>query len=124
MLGAEPSLIAVVVAPSASGTVRWLDDIRPDRLQHIQDRHLRGGAQWDNNTSYFNNADELESLVTDAADWTPIIQSNGNLATVVDAGRPIGWDAATGAQTNLYTVIIKPGEGVWTAHPGLPRVGG
>lgn len=78
------------VAPNAPGTVRWLDNIRPDRLQHIQDRHLRGGAQWDNNTSYFNKADELERLVTDAADWTPIIQSNGNLATVVDAGRPIG----------------------------------
>ena len=46
----------------------------------------------------------------------------GNLPTIVDAGRPIGWVAATG-QTNLYTVIIQPVEGVWTAHPGLPRVG-
>ncbi|HEX9865258.1 MAG TPA: hypothetical protein VGC03_09865 [Acidimicrobiia bacterium] len=113
--GSSPYLVATNTAQSG---VRWLDDIRLDRLQHIQDRHLRGGALWDEGTSYFNNADEIEALVTDAADWTPIIQSNGNLATIVDAGRPIGWDAATGAKTNLYTVIIKPGEGVC----GLPPV--
>jgi hypothetical protein len=51
---------------------------------------------------------------------TPAAQRGGNLERVVDAGRIIGTDRATGASTSFYTVITRPNGNLVTASPGRP----
>jgi hypothetical protein len=48
--------------------------------------------------------------------------TDGTYSRVVDAGRPIGKDIATGQQTSTHTVITEPNGDLKTAFPGLVGV--
>jgi hypothetical protein len=91
--------------------------IAQSALQHITDRHTAGGAS-NAGKSVFNAG--WQSLIGDAVYYVPVAQSGGNMQRVIDAGRPIGIDRATGKPTNTYTVITTPSGKLVTAFPGLP----
>jgi hypothetical protein len=66
------------------------------------------------------NIPELE-LVRQAENAVPVIQPNtGNFARIVDAGKVIGIDRATGQSTTVYTVITNSAGKLVTAFPGRP----
>ncbi|MBK7986250.1 MAG: hypothetical protein IPK11_04885 [Ignavibacteria bacterium] len=47
-------------------------------------------------------------------------QINGNFSRVVNAGRNIGIDRATGNLTSIYTIITNGQGNLITALPGIP----
>lgn len=95
-------------------------NITEDGLTHVFDRHLADGSL-SAGKSLFNENVTVTRLIADAGDVVaPITQRNGNLAYVVDAGRNIGVDRATGLPTRIYTVITRPGGNLVTAFPGRP----
>lgn len=59
-------------------------------------------------------------LINAADAVRPVAQRGGNFERVVDAGRTIGIDRATGQPTSIYTVITNSADQLVTAFPGLP----
>jgi hypothetical protein len=47
-------------------------------------------------------------------------QAGGNFQRVVEAGRIIGIDRATGQPTSIYTVITNAADDLITTFPGVP----
>lgn len=47
-------------------------------------------------------------------------QAGGNFERVIDAGRNIGMDRATGQPTSVYTVITNAADEPITTFPGRP----
>jgi hypothetical protein len=70
--------------------------------------------------SIFNAGENIQGLIKAAEGTAPVRQATGNFERVVDAGRPIGIDRATGAPTSTYTVITKPNGDLISAFPGKP----
>jgi len=90
-------------------------------LSHISARHLPGGAQ-SANASTFTQGTNISTLVQNASSVPPTIQpTTGNLQRIVDAGRVIGTDVTTGQPTSIYTVITDTSNNLKTAFPGKPR---
>jgi len=82
---------------------------------HLADGSLSAGK------SLFNDNVIITRLIADADSVTPLVQSgSGNLQYVVDAGRLIGLDRATGQATSIYTVVTRSGGDLVTAFPGTP----
>jgi hypothetical protein len=82
---------------------------------HLADGPLSAGK------SLFNDNVTITRLIADADSVTPLVQSgSGNLQYIVDAGRVIGIDRATGQATSIYTVVTKSGGDLVTAVPGTP----
>lgn len=88
-------------------------------LTHVDDAHRIGGAL-SAGKSIFNAGENISSLVRGAESTAPILQSGGNYQRVVDAGRIIGTDRATGKATSIYTVITDKSNNLVTAFPGRP----
>jgi hypothetical protein len=111
------------VATEAAGSAGYSAskiNITDDGLAHVFDRHLADGSLSAGKSLFYDNV-TLTRLIADAGDAVvPITQRNGNLAYVVDAGRNIGVDRATGLPTSTYTVITKPSGDLVTAFPGSP----
>jgi RHS repeat-associated protein len=104
----------------SGGYVASKIEITEAGLQHVLDRHIIGGAL-STGKSLFDDNVTVTRLIADAADAVPpIAQVNGNHAYIVDAGRTIGVDRATGAATRIYTVIARPNGELVTAFPGVP----
>lgn len=69
----------------------------------------------------FHAGEDIKTLITAADSVQAVKQASGNnFERVVDAGRTIGIDRATGAPTSIYTVITKPSGDLVTAFPGKP----
>ena len=87
-------------------------------LEHISKLHtvLKIGSA---TKSTFRAEENIVTLIKAAASVRPIVQANGNLRFVVNAGRAIGYDYRTGGPTSFYTVITDRARNLVTAFPGL-----
>jgi hypothetical protein len=90
-----------------------------DRLSHVINRHTVEGAQTAGR-SVFAAGEDVVQLTRAAERVEPIRQAGGNFKRVVDAGRTIGIDRATGQATTLYTVITSVASHLITMFPGVP----
>lgn len=88
-------------------------------LAHVLDRHTVGGTKIADK-SLFYKGEDIVSLIRKAEKAKPIRQPGGNFERIVDAGRPIGVDKATGQPTSTFTVITNTEDDLITAFPGLP----
>ncbi|HEX8283900.1 MAG TPA: hypothetical protein VF588_11125 [Pyrinomonadaceae bacterium] len=103
--------------------IRQRIGVGQERLQYINDKHVDGG-KFSANKSVFNKGEDIEQLVRQAETVPPAVQAHGTSQRIVNAGRNIGIDRATGKQTPMYTVITKAGANLHNAFPGLPeRIG-
>jgi hypothetical protein len=88
-------------------------------LQHVLDRHVPGGPL-SAGKSLFGAGEDLSALICKAEGLAPVPQAGGNFARIVNAGRIIGIDRATGQPTSIYTVITNAAGDLITAFPGVP----
>ncbi|WP_413776752.1 RHS repeat domain-containing protein [Haliscomenobacter sp.] len=89
-------------------------------LSHVLDRHtINNISRWAGK-SKFSDASEVPDLIRQATQHLMIRQENGRFARIVNAGRIIGIDRATGRNTSIYTVITKLNGNLVTAFPGRP----
>jgi RHS repeat-associated protein len=88
-------------------------------LKHVLERHVPGGIRTAGK-SLFNKGENVEALVKAAEGVAPKLQSGGNFERIVDAGRMVGTDRATGTPTSIYTVITNNFGDLVTAFPGRP----
>ena len=89
------------------------------RLTKVFQAHTAGGLLAAGK-SLFTAGEDIEGLIQ-AADSVPAVaQAAGNFERVVDAGRAIGTDGATGLATSIYTVITDGADNMITAIPGTP----
>jgi hypothetical protein len=70
--------------------------------------------------SIFHGGEDVVSLVKAAEGVVAKQQTGGNFQRIVDAGRSIGIDRATGQPTSIYTVITDKAGHLVTTFPGLP----
>lgn len=83
------------------------------------DRHVAGGARTAGK-SLFGAGEDTAALVRSASGVQRVPQAGGNFERVIDAGRTIGVDRATGQPTSIYTVITNAADDLITAFPGRP----
>ena len=108
-----------VVATEAGYTASKIN-ITEEGLNKVFQTHLADGS-FSAGKSLFNDNVTITRLIADADSVTPLVQSgSGNLQYIVDAGRVIGIDRATGQATSIYTVVTKSGGDLVTAFPGTP----
>jgi RHS repeat-associated protein len=90
-------------------------------LNHMRARHVAGGARTAGKSLFFDGPQqEVQALIQAAGRVAPTAQQGGNFQRIVDAGRPIGIDRATGQPTSVYTVITNAAGELVTAFPGTP----
>ncbi len=82
--------------------------------------HAAGGARAAGKSLFNGGEGEIVSLIREAGSIGRVSQAGGNFERVVDAGRIIGVDRATGAPTSVYTVITNAADQLVTAFPGRP----
>ncbi len=88
-------------------------------LKHVLETHAVGGAET-LGKSIFHAGEDIPALIKSAESVAPVKQAGGNLERIVEAGRTIGTDRATGQATSTYTVITRPSGDLVTAFPGRP----
>jgi hypothetical protein len=93
--------------------------IGQEGLAHVLERHFPGGAR-SAGKSLFNTGETVPSLVRVAEAVVPTSQRGGTFQRIVNAGRTIGIDRATGSPTSIYTVITDATGNLVTAFPGVP----
>jgi hypothetical protein len=59
-------------------------------------------------------------LIRSASMAQSVQQASGYFERIIDAGRTIGIDRATGQPTSTYTVITDAADNLITAFPGRP----
>lgn len=85
-------------------------------MRHVMDRHSVGGASTAGK-SIFSAGENIRALILDAQLATPVLQQNGYLKRVMDAGRIIGIDRYRGTRTSTYWVITTQTAKLVTAYP-------
>ncbi|MEN9646135.1 MAG: hypothetical protein RL238_2804, partial [Actinomycetota bacterium] len=94
--------------------------INEEALDKVFQTHLADGPLSAGKSTFYDNV-TITRLIADADSVTPVVQSgSGNLQYIVDAGRVVGIDRATGQATSIYTVVTKSGGQLVTAFPGTP----
>ena len=88
-------------------------------LQHVLDRHVPGGLQ-SAGKSLFSAGEDMSTLVRQGRTVQALQQAGGNFQRIVNAGRTIGIDRATGQATSTYTIITNAAGDLITAFPGTP----
>ena len=58
--------------------------------------------------SLFNASENIPNLIRQGESVVPTQQGGGNWQRIINAGRPVGVDRATGQATSTYTIITKP----------------
>jgi hypothetical protein len=105
--------LSIFFGPEAKGV-----NVTVEGLEHVAERHMLGGALASvGKKSIFNAGEDVEGLIKAAES---VRMGGGDFARVVDAGRPIGIDRATGAPTSTYTVITRANGNLVNAFPGKP----
>jgi RHS repeat-associated protein len=94
--------------------------ITEDGLAHVIQRHTINNIAKFANKSKFLPGEDIVKLVLGASGAPMLAQASGNFARVIDAGRAIGIDRATGLPTSIYTVITTVENVLVTAFPGMP----
>jgi len=94
-------------------------NITPRGLDHVLDRHVPGGAM-SAGKSVFLAGEEVSALIRQSESVGATQQAGGNFQRIVNAGRNIGIDRATGRPTSIYTVITNDAGDLITAFPGMP----
>ena len=91
-------------------------------LQHTTNTHTLGGKDFiPGNKSYFNQGENIESLIKSGTHQTRNPQTFGtNFERIFDAGRNIGVDRGTGQQTSIITIITNQFGDLITSFPGKP----
>ncbi|MEZ4103837.1 MAG: RHS repeat-associated core domain-containing protein [Candidatus Paceibacterota bacterium] len=113
-----------VVKNVTTGSLRTASNvsISQSRKNHVLNRHTIGGSEFSlGKDSYFNNADEITSLIKSVNGQKGVLQKNGNIVRSVELDRSIGYDAVSGKGTNVVTVVTRKNGDLVTAHPGKPR---
>lgn len=117
--GASTTSTHSFIATEAGYTASKIN-ITEEGLNKVFQTHLADGP-FSAGKSLFNDNVTITRLIADADSVTPVVQSgSGNLRYIVDAGRVIGIDRATGQATSIYTVVTKSGGDLVTAFPGTP----
>jgi|GEM_PF-1677267 len=98
-------------AATAATTVIRIN-ITQEGIAHVANRHTAGGAQ--------SAGENVLTLVRQAERLAPVRQAGGNFERIVNVGRNIGIDRATGQPTSIYTVITNAAGELVTAFPGRP----
>jgi hypothetical protein len=88
-------------------------------LAHALERHTVSGAL-NAGKSVFHAGEDVAGLVRAANGVQRVGQAGGNFERIIDAGRTIGIDRATGRPTSIYTVITSAADDLITAFPGRP----
>lgn len=86
---------------------------------HVLARHFPGGTKTAGK-SIFNSGESIPDLVAVSQRVAPATQANTNLVRIVDAGRVVGTDVATGQPTSIYTVVTTWTGDLVTMYPGFP----
>ena len=108
--------VTFFIGPEAEGI-----NITAEGFAHVAEGHIVGGAKAVlGKKSIFGAGEDVKALIKAAEGVRPTRMGGGDFARVVDAGRPIGIDRATGAPTSTYTVITKPNGDLVNAFPGKP----
>ena len=89
------------------------------RFQHVIEGHTVSGTDIIGN-SIFNQGEDIVSLIHSSESIIPVKQAGGNFERIVNAGRTIGFDRATGQPTSFYTIITNSTNELITAFPGKP----
>lgn len=111
---------ATMFGAPAPGVVSSGVRITEQSLAHIAARHTVGGAE-SAGASVFRAGEDVPKLVRQAEWMVPSKQAKGsNFERVVDTGRVVGTDRATGELTSWYTVITDAMDTLVTAFPGFP----
>ena len=96
-------------------------NLTPRGVSHVLQRHVPGGSKSVLERVYLGRPRIPPGLISQAEEATATLQPNGNFQRVIDAGRPIGIDRASGsAYLASYTVITNAADDLVTAFPGLP----
>jgi hypothetical protein len=108
-------------SPGASSPARISQGITigTQGLQHVIERHTVGGMK-NAGKSLFAEGEDVIALIKSAEGTAGVLQPNGRFQRIVDAGRSIGTDRATGMTTSTYTVITDKADNLVTAFPGKP----
>jgi len=116
------SVVARVAEDAAPIELNGGIKITQKGLLHVLQRHtINAIAKFASKSKFITtDADEVENLIMQATQHPVTQQSGGNLERIVDAGRTVGVDRATGLPTSTYTVITKPSGELVTAFPGRP----
>jgi hypothetical protein len=93
-------------------------EITSSALRHIMDRHTVDGTK-NAGTSIFNAEVDIRALIKSAETVTPVLETNGRLKRVIDAGRIVGTYPDTGKQTSKYRVITTQSGKLVTAYPAM-----
>jgi len=114
-LAAGATVVIVGVATVASeGAINVLTK----NLEHVIQGHTVIGLGTAGK-SIFRAEENVVTLIKAASSVKPVLQANGRLRFVVNAGRAIGYDARAGGPTAFYTVITDRARNLITAFPGL-----
>ncbi|MGD0164036.1 MAG: RHS repeat-associated core domain-containing protein [Candidatus Sulfotelmatobacter sp.] len=105
---------AVGEAEEAGGII-----VSAARLTKVLQAHTEGGLL-SAGKSLFGAGEDVGALIQAANSTPAVAQAGGNFERIVDAGRIIGTDRATGAATSIYTVITDSSGNMITAFPGKP----
>jgi len=104
-----------------SGSGRRTITVTQEDLEHVLARHTPGGSDVSAAKSVFTAGEDIAALIRGAEGSPAVKQADGpNYETVVNAGRTIGIDRATGEQTSIYTVITRLDDSLVTMFPGRP----
>jgi len=106
---------SLLAARGATQAIRATDN----GVAHVLARHTVGGTQTAGK-SVFSAGEDVVGLIRQAEQVAPLQQAGGNFQRIVDAGRAIGVDRATGQATSTYTVITDAAGNLITAFPGVP----
>jgi hypothetical protein len=109
--------VGIFAATGGEGTAIELAE---DGMAHVLEGHTAGGAL-SAGKSIFHAAEEVPGLIRAAEGTVPVKQAVGrNFQRIVNAGREIGIDRATGKPTSTYTVITNAANKLITSFPGVP----
>jgi hypothetical protein len=114
-----PGAAAITGGALAAGGAKSAINVGERGLGHVLARHFPGGAQTAGK-SLFGAGETVPGLVRAAEGVAPVLQRGGNFQRIVDAGRVIGVDRATGLPTSTYTVITDAAGNLVTMFPGIP----
>ena len=92
------AVAAHIVESGSAGSVfaaRGGINVSQRGLAHVLERHAAGGARTAGK-SIFNQGEDIAGLIRGAESIAPVQQAGGNFQRIVDAGRAIGIDRATG----------------------------
>ncbi len=96
-------------------------DITLEGLKHVFERHTIEGIRSVGKSLYTVEDEAVGELIQRAGQVVPRLQpETGNFVRILDAGKIIGVDRATGEGTSVYTVITDALGRLVTSFPGKP----